>query len=106
MSSNPFERDDQDRDMPAQQRSSIMNSYNDQISSSNFSSTIQNWLRDTVALQSTNRSSTYHEKPWSKSTRPSTLNSLQRDIQKYNGINDIRNTIEASKKMLKNGVLG
>ncbi|CAF4970087.1 unnamed protein product, partial [Rotaria socialis] len=36
----------------------------------------------------------------------STLNSLQRDIQKYNGANDIRNTIEASKKMLKNGVLG
>ncbi|CAM4747662.1 unnamed protein product [Rotaria magnacalcarata] len=105
MSSNPFQPDDQNRDMPAQQRSSIMNSYNDQISSSNFSSTLQNWLRDTVELQLNNRSSTYHEKPWSKSTRPSTLNSLQRDIQKYNGANDIRNTIEASKKMLKNGVL-
>ncbi|CAF3328850.1 unnamed protein product [Rotaria socialis] len=105
MSSNPFQSHDQDRDMPAQQRSSIMNSYNDQISSLNFSSTLQNWLRDTVELQFNNRSSTYHEKPWSKSTRPSTLNSLQRDIQKYNGANDIRNTIEASKKMLKNGVL-
>ncbi|CAF5133582.1 unnamed protein product, partial [Rotaria socialis] len=57
MSSNPFQSHDQDRDMPTQQRSSIMNSYNDQISSLNFSSTLQNWLRDTVELQFNNRSS-------------------------------------------------
>lgn len=90
----------------AQQRSPPTNSYNDHISNSTFSPTIQKWLRDTVDSQSNNRSTISHDKPWSKSSRPTTLNSLHRDIQRYHGLNDLRNTIEASKKMLKNGVLG
>ncbi|CAF3435057.1 unnamed protein product [Rotaria sp. Silwood1] len=106
ISSNSFETNEHFHATSTQQRSTtIINSYNDQISNSNFSSTIQNWLRDSIKLQSNNRSSTFYDKPWSKSSRPSILNSLQRDIQKYNGSNDLKNTIEAAKKMLKNGVL-
>ncbi|CAF0950852.1 unnamed protein product [Rotaria sordida] len=105
ISSNPFETNDHFHNISTQQRSTITNSYNDQISNSNFSSTIQNWLRDSIKSQSNNRSSTFHDKLWSKSSRPSTLNCLYRDIQKYNGLNDVKNTTDASKKMLKNGVL-
>jgi tetratricopeptide (TPR) repeat protein len=96
ISSNSFE-----------QRSSTTttNLSNDQISNSNFSSTIQNWLRDLVASQSTRRSSSFPEKPWSKSMRPYALDRLQRDIERFYRLNEYKNTIDASKKMLKNGVL-
>ncbi|CAF1187969.1 unnamed protein product [Adineta steineri] len=84
---------------------SSINSSNDHISSSNFCPTIQNWLRDLVILQSNNRPSTLHEKTWSKSSRPWALDKLQRDIERFNRLNDFKNAVEASKKMLKNGVL-
>lgn len=79
-----------------QSASSRTNLYNDQISKSNFGSTIQSWLRDTLSPR---------EKPWSKSARPWALDKLQRDIDRFNRLSEFRNSIETSKKMLKNGVL-
>jgi hypothetical protein len=38
--------------------------------------------------------------------RPYSLDRLQRDIERYQRLNDFKNATEASKKMLKNGVLG
>jgi len=105
-SSNSFETNDNFGNRSSQQRSSTINSYDDQISNSNFSSIIQNWLRDFVTLQSNRRLSSFHEKPWSKSARPWALDKLQRDIERFHRLSDYRNAIEASKKMLRNGVLG
>jgi hypothetical protein len=83
-----------------------MNNINDAIANSSFCSTIQAWLRDTVQVQSNHHSSSYYDKPWSKSARPWSLDKLQRDIERFNRLSDFRNAVEASKKMLRNGVLG
>ena len=88
----------------SQQTSSLTDSHHTLISNSNFSPTIQNWLRDSV--QSRSNPSSYHDKPWSRSTRPWSLDKLQREIERFHRLNDTRNTLETSKKMLKNGVLG
>jgi hypothetical protein len=56
--------------------------------------------------QSNRSSSSSHEKLWSRSSRPWALDKLQRDIERFNRLNDFKNAIEASKKILKNGVLG
>jgi hypothetical protein len=83
---------------------SIQNSsIHDAISNSNFGSIIQSWLRDLVTSQSNRR---FHDRPWSKSSRPWSLDRIQHDIDRYNRFNDYRNTIEVSKKLLQNGVLG
>ena len=92
-----------------EQRPSTINSTSDHISNSNFSSTLQGWLRDLVAAQqSTNRtsSSSFPIRTWSKGMRPYALDRLQRDIERFHRLNDGRNAVEASKKMLKNGLLG
>jgi hypothetical protein len=89
-----------------QHQSLLPNRSNDAISNSNFSSTIQNWLRDLIALQYSRHSSSYSERPWSQSSRPYSLDSLQRDIERCKRYDDFQNTIETSKKMLKNGLLG
>lgn len=73
---------------------------------SNFCSTIQSWLRDLVTLQSKNRLSSYFERPWSKSPRPWSLDTIHRDIERYNRFNEYGVSIEVSKKMLQNGLLG
>jgi hypothetical protein len=59
-----------------------------------------------MTSQSNRRSSSFPEKPWSKSPRPYAVDRLQRDIERFHRLNDNKNTIEASKKMLKNGLLG
>jgi hypothetical protein len=87
-------------------RSSASDVHHDQISSSNFGSIIQSWLRDTVQLETDRRPTSHHTRPWSKSVRPWSLDKLQRDIERFNRLRDFGNAIEASKKMLKNGILG
>ncbi|CAF1273581.1 unnamed protein product [Adineta ricciae] len=82
--------------------SSTLTSQNDQISNSNFSPIVQSWLRDS---QSNHHSSSLSDKPWSKLSRPYELDRLQRDIERFNRLNDNRNALEAAKKMLKNGLL-
>lgn len=47
-----------------------------------------------------------HDRLWTKSYRPWSLDKLQRDIDRFNRLSELKNAIEASKKMLKNGVLG
>jgi tetratricopeptide (TPR) repeat protein len=84
-------------------RNNMQNSsINDAISNSNFGSIIQSWLRDLVELQP-NRY--VYDRPWSKSSRPWSLDKIQRDIERFNRYNDYKNAIEVSKKMLQNGVL-
>ncbi|UJR21886.1 hypothetical protein I4U23_024958 [Adineta vaga] len=78
---------------------------NDTISNSNFGSLIQSWLRDLVALHSTRYSSSIHGRPWTKSIRPWSLNTIQYDIDRFHRCNDYQNAIEVSKKMLHNGLL-
>jgi len=75
----------------------------DAISNSNFGTIVQSWLRDLVALQSNRR---YYDRPWSKSSRPWSLDKIQHDIDKFYRFNDYRHAIEVSKKLLQNGVLG
>ncbi len=79
---------------------------NDAISNSNFCSTIQSWLRDLVTLQSNRRVSSFLERPWSKSSRPWSLDKIHRDIERLNRFNEHTDAIEVSKKMLQNGILG
>jgi hypothetical protein len=84
-------------------RNNMQNSsINDAISNSNFGSIIQSWLRDLVELQP-NRY--VYDRPWSKSSRPWSLDKIQRDIERFNRYNDYKNAIEVSKKMLQNGIL-
>lgn len=78
-------------------------SIDDVISNSSFGSIIQSWLRDLVASQSNRH---YNDRPWSRYSRPWSLDKIQRDIERYNRFNDYKNTIEVTKKMLQNGVLG
>ena len=78
----------------------------DAINNSNFGFTIQNWLRDFVKSQSSQRSSSYYDRPWSKSHRPWSLDKIQHDIDQFNRFNEYKDAIEVSKKMLQNGVLG
>ena len=78
----------------------------DEITNSNFGLTIQSWLRDSVVSQPHRRMSTYHDRPWSRSSRPWGIDKLQNDIEKYIRFNDFRNAIEVAKKMLHNGLLG
>lgn len=75
----------------------------DAISNSDFGSLVQSWLRDFVNLQSTRR---YIGRPWSRSSRPWSLDKIQSDISRYHRFNDYRNAIDVSKKMLRNGILG
>jgi len=79
-----------------------ISSMNDIISNSNFGLIIQSWLHDLIALQSNRH---YHDRPWSKSTRPWSLNKIQHDIERFNQYHDYQNTIDVSKKMLQNGIL-
>jgi len=79
-------------------------SYDDLILNSNFCSTIQNWLRDSMNIQS-NHQGMHRDKPWTKSARPWALDRLQRDIERFHRLNDHVSALEASKKMLKNGFL-
>ncbi len=81
------------------QNSSII----DAIRNSNFGLIIQSWLHDLITLQS-NR--LFYDRPWSKSSRPWSLDKIQRDIEKFNRFNEYKNAIDVSKKMLQNGVLG
>lgn len=73
------------------------------IASSNFGSIIQNWLRDFVKLQTNRR---FIDRPWSRSSRPYSLDRIQSDISRFDRFNEYRNAIDVSKKMLHNGVLG
>lgn len=79
------------------------NSIDDVISKSNFGSIIQNWLHDSVAIQSHRY---YHDRPWSKCSRPWTLEKIQRDIDRHYRYNEYEKAIEIAKKMLQNGILG
>ena len=85
------------------QTSSENSSTYDAIANSNFGSIIQNWLRDFVKLQTNRR---YIERPWSRSSRPYSLDRIQSDISRFDRFNDYRNAIDVSKKMLRNGLLG
>ena len=76
------------------------------MSSSNFGPLVQNWLRDLLAQQSTHRQLTIHDRPWTKSTRPWSLNNIQHDIDRFARLQNYPSAIEVSKKMLHNGVLG
>ena len=106
MSSNSFETNNDIYNLNCQQQLSTINFYNEQISKLNFSSIIQNWLRDLVQLESSRRLLSMNEKLWSKSYRPWSLDKLQRDIERYHRLNEFKCATETSKKMLKNGVLG
>ncbi|CAF1219727.1 unnamed protein product [Adineta steineri] len=70
----------------------------DMVQISNFSSLIQSWLHDSNSLQSNRRSLSVSDRPWS-------LNSIQRDIEQFHRMYKYKNAIEASKKMLQNGIL-
>jgi hypothetical protein len=59
-----------------------------------------------VTIQSNRRVSSFLERPWSKSSRPWSLDKIQRDIERLNRFNEYTNAIEVSKKMLQNGILG
>jgi hypothetical protein len=91
--------DDDENDLYDNQNSTIY----DSISQSNFGMTIQSWLRDLVTAQSNRR---YYDRPWSKSSRPWSLDKIQQDIDRFYRFNEHRNAIEVSKKLLQNGVLG
>ncbi|CAF0818380.1 unnamed protein product [Adineta ricciae] len=75
------------------------------ISSSKFGSLIQNWLRDLLVQQSTHRQLTIHDRPWTNSVRPWSLNNIQHDIDRFSRLRNYPSAIEVSKKMLHNGVL-
>ncbi|CAF3097831.1 unnamed protein product [Rotaria sp. Silwood2] len=80
-------------------------SVSDAISNSNFGSTIQNWLHDFVKSQPSHRFSSCFDRPWSKTALPWSLNKILGDIQKFNRLNDYKNAIDVSKKLLHNGIL-
>ncbi|CAF0937621.1 unnamed protein product [Adineta ricciae] len=75
------------------------------ISSSNFGPLIQNWLCDLLVQQSTDRQLTIHDRPWTNSVRPWSLNNIQHDIDRFSRLYNYPSAIEVSKKMLHNGLL-
>lgn len=75
----------------------------DAITNSNFGSIVQSWLRDLVTLQSNRR---YYDRPWSRSSRPWSLDKIQQDIERFHRFYEYKNAIDVSKKMLRNGILG
>lgn len=87
-------------------QSSKNDTMDDAISNSNFSSTIQTWLRDAVRSQLNNRLYSYYDRPWSNALIPWSLEGIQRDLNRHHRCQETSTAIDVSKILLKNGLLG
>ncbi|CAF1197912.1 unnamed protein product [Didymodactylos carnosus] len=101
----PNDNDDFDDNSGSNDGSTI--SFNDAISKSNFSPQIQHWLRETAYgvdyLHSLEIER--YKTPWSREKMPWNLDQFERYIKNSYRQGNYKNTIEACKKMLKNGLL-
>ncbi|CAF1375409.1 unnamed protein product, partial [Didymodactylos carnosus] len=105
----PLDNDDFDDIDSGNDRSTIL--FTDAVSRSNFSLHIQHWLRETAYganyLQSDEikRFMTASTKPWSRQQIPWDLDKIDHHIRNFSRLGDFQSTIDASKKMLRNGFL-